>query len=502
MLLESYLADEHGFLDRLEGMWAFALYDGRQGKLLLSRDRFGEKPLYVFNGRDGFFFGSEPKLIWSLSGEKPAINQRQILRYLVNGYKSLYKRGETFFEGLSEIPAGCVVRLDSGGTPDTQRYWEPRFAPQKMTVAEAVDGVRERLIRGLDIRLRSDVPLAFCLSGGVDSAALVSLAAKRLERDVKTFSIYDTDPRYDERDNIQATVQDVGCANLLVDIPRVDFLERLKMLVSYHDAPVATISYYIHSFLSEAISRQGFRVAVSGTGADELFTGYYDHFNLFLYEIRDRPELAFAVAAWANGPGRFVRNPHLKDPQLYLKDPFFREHIYLNADRFKKTLKVPFAEGFEEAHYCDTQLRNRMWNELFVEAVPVILHADDLNSMYFSVENRSPYLDRRLFEFMATVPNELLIIDGFGKYLLREAVKGVVNDKVRLDQRKKGFNASVASLTDLDGETREFLAQDSPLYEWVDKNQVLALLKEKPLPNSVSKHLFYLLSAKMFLDVN
>ena len=101
-----------------------------------------------------------------------------------------------------------------------------------------------------------------------------------------TFSILDQDERYNELDNMKATIDDLDCRHELIEIPKTNFLQRLRMLVRYHDSPIYTISYYVHAFLSEAIAKAGYRVVVSGTGADELFTGYYDHFNLHLYEMR------------------------------------------------------------------------------------------------------------------------------------------------------------------------------------------------------------------------
>jgi len=118
-------------------------------------------------------------------------------------------------------------------------------------------------------------------------------------------------------------------------------------------------------------------------------------------------------------------------------------------------LKVDFKEDFIEEDYGYSLLRNRMLNELFHESIPVILHEDDLNSMMYSVENRSPYLDSGLFDFAYSIPVEYLIQNGYGKYVLRQAMKGILNDKVRLDRCKKGFNASINSLLDFNDEKRK-----------------------------------------------
>jgi len=485
-------------------MWSFAIYDRKKEELFLSRDRFGEKPLYLFECPDGIFFGSEVKFIRSLAEASLAVNKRHVLRYLVNGYKALYKTDDTFFEGVRELPFATNLVIGSDLRCHSRRYWEPTHTPRAMTIDEAVEGFRHHFMESIKLRLRADVPLAFCLSGGVDSAAIVSVAAKSFNYDVATFSIVDKDERYNEYDNMKATIDDVGCKHTIIEIPQEQPFSRLEKLIRYHDAPVYTISYYIHSFLSQAITEQGYRVACSGTAADELVTGYYDHFNLYLYEMRESPKYSQYLDEWKRNTGRFVRNPYLKDPELYFKDNSVRDHVYLNNDVFADYLKTGFSEQFKETAFCGSLLRNRMMNEMFHESTPVILHEDDLNSMFYSIENRSPYLDSRLFNFCYSIPSEYLIRDGYGKYILREAVKGILNERVRTDRQKKGFNASINSIVDLSRkENRDYFLEDSEIFELVDRDKIGQLLsQEGPLPNSYSKFLFNVLNAKIFLKNN
>ena len=130
----------------------------------------------------------------------------------------------------------------------------------------------------MKIRMRSDVPIAFCLSGGIDSASLVSISTKKLGVKAKTFSIIDNDPRYNESDNIMETVKTLDVKIRVLNLKNIDFIGHLKKLISYHSSPISTISYFVHSLISKEASQQGFKVIISGTGADELFTGYYDHY--------------------------------------------------------------------------------------------------------------------------------------------------------------------------------------------------------------------------------
>ena len=122
----------------------------------------------------------------------------------------------------------------------------------------------------------------------------------------------------------------------------------MENLIRYHDSPISTISYYIHSFLSESIKKQGYKVAISGTAADELVTGYYDHYNLYLYEMRNSKNYKKYLEDWHNSFGKVVRNPYLKNPELYIGNPDFRDHIYHNNDDFAETLKTNFSESITE----------------------------------------------------------------------------------------------------------------------------------------------------------
>lgn len=505
VLAKAYLQWGSACTERFEGMWAFALYDNRVHQLLLSRDRFAEKPLYVYHTAEGTYFASEVKAIVGLCGHTPEVNEEHLLRYVVNGHKSLYKTPQTFFKGVGEVPFAhnAVITPDAPGQLKATAYWTPQLSEQpNMTEQEAIEGTRERLIESVKLRMRSDVPLAFCLSGGVDSASLVSIAAKELGADVHTFSIIDKDARYDERDNIEATIADTGCQSTQIVLSTEDDnISRLESLVRYHDAPVATISYFVHSCLSEQIAKRGFKISISGTAADELLTGYYDHFVLHLHEVRNHPEFERFKAEWEQYPLQFVRHPDFRKFDLYFNNPGKRDHIYLNNDVFRSMLREDFHEPFTETKYCDSLLRNRMMNELFHEVVRVILHEDDLNSMKYSLENRSPFLDTQLFEWAYSIPSHLLINKGYNKYILREAVKGILNEQVRTAREKKGFNASINSIFDFSNpEHRAYFLDDSPIFQYFDKTRMEEVLGRGEFPNSYKKFLFNFINAKIFLE--
>lgn len=503
VLLETIARGGWEALDRCEGMWGFALFEEADGTLTLCRDRFGEKPLYVYRDETGLYFGSEAKFVFTLLGRTPPPNMRQVRRYLVNGYKSLYHSGETFFEGLEELPRAALLHVGADGSERLERYWEPPpLEPREMSFEEAVAGTRERMIRSVELRLRADVPLAFCMSGGVDSLSLISVAKRVLGHDVHGFTIVNEDARYEEQEMVDHAVAELGLRHTSVGLDTRDFLPRLRALVRAHDAPVATISYYAHWLLMAQIHAEGYRVSISGTAADELFSGYYDHHLAYLREVRADHALATASrAAWQEHVAPVVRNPYLSNPDLFVDDPAFRDHIYLDAHELTSMLTEPFCEPFEERRHADDVLRNRMLNELFAEAVPVILHEDDLNAMAFSIENRSPYLDRELFEFSLTIPTRHLVRDGRAKAVLREAMRGIAPDRALDNRRKVGFNAPIEALLDRDDPAvRAELLADSPIFDVVRRDRIEAMLDLGSLPNSRSKFLFNFLCSKCFLE--
>ena len=500
---------EAGLAD-CEGMWAFALCKPN-GSLLLGRDRFGEKPLYLYRDSTGLYFGSEPKFIFALLGRKLPVNYHHLYRYLTMDYKVVYEhlydqdRQETFFEELVELPPAHILRVDAEGKQTLCRYWQPKFQPNEdMSYEEAVKGVRERLFKSVELRLRADAPLSFMLSGGVDSNALVAIAKKELGYPVHTFHIANTNPRYDEGTMVDAAVSGLNVEKHTTIPLRVDgFLESLQELTLYHDSPVLTLTGYLQWQLAKAVAQQGYKVAVSGVGPDELWAGYFDHWLFYLREmwLHSRTLYAETLAAWEMYIHPMVRNPYLRDPDLFIKNPGYRKHLHLGSEEFTQFLKEPFDEPFTEELFCKDLLRNRTLNEALHESIPVILKCDDRAFMFWSVENRSPYLDRQLFEFSLTIPTKYLIRDGYTKAPLRDAVRGLVSSKILNSRRKIGYNTDILSLLDVHApKVQEWLFGDSPLYAHVHREMVAELVAKPYLENHWSKFLFRLISSRFFLE--
>lgn len=491
-------------LSACEGMWAFAYFDDVREELHLSRDRFGEKPLFVFEGEGGVYFGSEPKFIFAMLGRQLPVNKNHIRRFLVNGYKALYKSAEGFFDGLEAINPGSVWTYGAQTRRETF-FWAPDFEVQDDLVdfSVAVSETKEALVRSVELRMRADVPVAFLLSGGIDSNALISIAKRVFGYDVHGFTIVNTDARYEEKDMVEAAVRDLQITHTEVPIETANFLENLRTLVRYHDSPVSTITHYAQWRLLETIQRAGYKVSISGTGADELFSGYNDHHHAYLaaMETEDASRYHEASKEWLEVVAPFVRNPFLQDADYLVNNPEARDHIFLDSRKFSRLLTNGFVEPFKEGNYSNILLRNRMANELMHETVPVMLHEDDRNAMYFSIENRSPFLDTGVFKLAQSIPTRHLIRDGRAKAVLREAVRGIAPEAVLNNPRKVGFNAPLFGYLDMsDSSVVEHVLDDSPIFEIVKRDEIALLLHQGKLSNSESKFLFSFISSKMFLE--
>ena len=490
-------------VSKCEGMWAFAYYDNKKKKLFLCRDRFGEKPLFYYKSEKGIFFGSEIKFIFALLGKKLSINYDHLKRYLVNGYKSIYKVNETFFENLYEIKSGYFYEIDEKIKIHKKRYWQPTFDKYnyKLSYNEVTEKTLDLLKESVKLRLRSDVPIAFCLSGGIDSNALISISQKCFNHNVHGFSIINDDERYEELDMIEHVEKKMKIKVTKINLTKDKFLQNLKEQIIYHDSPILTITYYAQWCLMKKISDEGYKVSISGTGADEIFSGYYDHHNAYLYYIKENHYKKYkeCLRNWNDQIGVNIRNPFLKDPD-YFSNKENRKHIYLNRDFFLSLLRKNFDENFNEINYSKILLRNRMANEMFNESVPVILHEDDLNSMYYSVENRSPFLDSKLYDFSLTIPTEYLIQKGLAKTILRDALKNIAPQKILKNPRKVGFNVPLNSYLDFENnDTKDFLLEEGEIFQIINRDKVSKIFRND-LTNSFSKFLFNFINAKLFIE--
>ena len=504
VLIKLYDCYREDSLKLLEGMWAFAIYDKVKKNLILSRDRFGEKPLHIYKTNNGIFFGSETKFIENLSSNIQEPNHLKSKTFLNFGYNSVFLNKQTFKKNIFSINASSFININSKLEISEKKYWKiGRYKNDiQMSSKVASEKVNDLITNSLKIRLRSDVKNIFCLSGGIDSGSLVSIASKKFNMKVDTFSIIDSNsPKYNERHLIEKTLEDTGAKKNFLFTEKINFFETLKKVVKYYNSPVLTVNYLLHALMQKKIKDLGYKVVISGNGADEISAGYYDHYLYHLKDLKNfgtNKEFKDGYADWKKYLHPIIRNKNFKNFNKYFKNiqnPTIKNEY---KDIFKSNLDL----NLKSSNFFHSDLKNKM-NSQIPERLYPILYMDDLNSMMNSIENRTPFLDSKLVEFLFTIPSSIYIQKGYSKYILRNSMKGILNNKIRNARRKYGFNASLSSFKDFTKKKYiEYLYDNiKDISHLINKEKLYKLIKKIDLAHMTdneNKLLFRLISTSMF----
>jgi asparagine synthase (glutamine-hydrolysing) len=489
----------------LKGMWSLAIWNSKSNELLLSRDRFGEKPLYYYHDKKNFYFGSQIKQIILLSNQKLKVNEKQIINYLALGYRSLEKYNMTFFKNIKKVPNASYLKFNLKKII-IKKYWMLKFKPDyNLSKKDITEKVREKVTEAVKRTTTSDVPLSITLSGGIDSNIILSIIKKIVKKEVHSFSIVDRDKRYDESLAINKTNKIINHLNTKLYLKKIkfnSFISKIEDIIEYNSMPMYTITSYVSNALHRLIKKKGFKVSISGIGADELFAGYYDHGLYFLASQKKNKEFKKHYYFWKKNIRKFIRNPYLRNVNIFLKNNYYSQHIFNGDKNILSLLNKKNYSLFVDHFFCKDILRNRMLNELFYETIPPILNEDDQNQMFSSVENRSPFLDVDLVEFANTIPSKFLINEGFGKSLLRDAFSFIVPKHIIQNKIKTGFNASIDSIFYRKSKlfNNYFLDKNLLIYNYIDYNKIQNFLKKKTLSNSESMFIFRIINCNIFLE--
>ncbi|MCC7364532.1 MAG: asparagine synthase (glutamine-hydrolyzing) [Dehalococcoidia bacterium] len=443
VLLRAYQEWGVDCLSRLNGMFAFALWDGPKRNLFLARDRFGEKPLYMARSPKGVCFASEMKAIQAVRPELRQPNRRVVFRYIARGDLDLDE--ETFFEGIEALPAAHYLMLDAAGRGEPRRYWSPAAACVPKDPAEAVEGFRELLFDAVRIRLRSDVPVGSSLSGGLDSSSIVAaINAQKGSRRVhqKTFSARFHSKAHDEGRYIRLVADAVDAESHDIWVEPDCFLAEFDRLQYHQEEPIASSSPFAQWLVMRLAHENGTTVLLDGQGADELLAGYDQAHGMFWahWLRRGRPDRV----------GRellaFSRRYHaLREPALFaayyslpgkLRDGL-AEFYYRSSDIVSPELHTDFAPAHVDTiEPFPDRLRNELVRWQMTTQLPEFLRYADRNSMAFSREVRLPFLDHRLAEYCFGLPPDLMLHRAVTKLPLRRAMRGIVPDEI-LDRKDK-----------------------------------------------------------------
>ncbi len=413
-ILHLYEEEQDRLLARLQGMFAFALWDAPRRRLLLARDRLGIKPLVYAHHGERFYFASESKAILMDPDFPRRPNRVAIDRLLAH----LYLPGADFLiEGIHRLPPGCWLRWENGQL-QLERYWQPRFHPTRsLTEADAIAEFRSRFEAAVASHLVSDVPVGALLSGGMDSAGVVAQMTRLLDRPPATFTV-GLAGASDERPIARRLAEKFGTDHHELELQPDRFVQDLPRMIWHLEEPTP-ISFLPLFYLAEFAKRK-VKAVLIGEGADELFAGYR---RLLAFTSR-LPLLPRGVR------GRLYR--------LGLHSLSSSRRLRLNGAHAAGAAIDPLQAMLRDSDH--TPLSAILRFEQTYELPDYQLHRVDRMTMAWGLEARVPYLDHRLVEVVNSFPDHLKLNGWERKYLLRRALAGLVPDEV-LQRRKTGFGA-------------------------------------------------------------
>lgn len=447
VIIAAYLKWGISCVDRLNGMFAIALYDRLSSKLYLIRDRIGKKPLYYELEDQNIYFASELKPLMSRPGFKKNINGKVISKYL---YQHYINAPETIFSNVMQLEPGTVLEYHLGQIK-TWKYWDiaseyARNSAQPVKdYDEAKKGLKERLLKAVESRMIADVPLGTFLSGGYDSSVVTALAQEISERPVRTFCIGFNDKRYNEAEYASMVASHLGTDHTELYIDEKELFEMVEDIPKFYDEPFADSSQ-IATMMVSKLARQEVTVALSGDGGDEFFCGYnvYDK----IAKAQKLDALGGMVHSVANLPGlrnldaeqklpfkvRVISSNRNPETKTQLGSPY-----YIDVAR-KMVLGEQESCFYEfESKYAATDWQSkRMLLDMETYLPGDILVKVDRASMRYSLENRCPILDKNVCEYSFRIPHEFKYKDGIKKYILKDIAYDYIPRDL-LDRPKTGF---------------------------------------------------------------
>ncbi|SMQ69067.1 asparagine synthase (glutamine-hydrolysing) [Altererythrobacter xiamenensis] len=437
-------------LARLEGMFAFVIYDREKDCIFAARDPFGIKPLLVYRSDDEIIFSSElaPIVEWIKPDRFDPLSAAYSLRWGMNDGDR-----KTIIPGVERLPPGSFVslELETLSLSETESYFDlDRIEKRDWQYGEAVEALRTCFLESVERHMRSDAPIGFALSGGIDSSAIVCAAHYLGHRDIKTFSYLPQDERISEKRWIDIVARHVGAETHFIRPATGAVLENLEHVVRHQGEPFASLSIYAQYEVYGEVARQGVKVLLSGQGADELLAGYISYYQLAMANALKRGDVSIFMryvrhfsARFGISNGAILRNlarsllPY-GIRQSMGKRQFSQMAPWIEADAM---------QAFGMDAWADLALHDPTSSSitaLLVQSIRrslvALLRYDDRNSMAHSVESRVPFLTPQMAELCLSFPDEFLIDEaGVTKKVFRDAMRGIVPDDVLARADKIGF---------------------------------------------------------------
>jgi asparagine synthase (glutamine-hydrolysing) len=462
-----HLYEEHGAgcVEYLRGMFAFAIWDQRRRELFIARDRLGVKPLYYVHANDGsLYFASEIKALLEAEAVKPELNYNALPDYLANHAPS---GADTLFRGVKRLLPGHTL-LWRDGKLEVKKYWDVSFTKhdeQKRSDADYIAEWKDLFTESVRLRLMADVPLGMFLSGGIDSSAIAAVMSGMVSDPIKTFSVAFAEREANELAYARIVSQAFKTNHYEVLVSPKEFFSTLPKLVWHEDEPLAHPSSVALYFVSQLAARH-VKVVLTGEGSDELLAGYGRYRKTILNQKLAQQYEQFAPSAVRHMVRQRIEGlpaSRLKQKlsRTFLTQPAALESIYFdNFAVFPRAMQHQLLtpEAREQLVTPDpyTVMTDLLASSDAVSLLDQILYVDtktylhellmkqDQMSMAASIESRVPFLDHKLVEFSAALPQRMKLRGGTTKYILRECMKGVLPQEI-LSRPKMGFPVPIGS---------------------------------------------------------
>jgi len=437
VLLKSYEEWGEECLNRFNGMWAFVIYNKETKEIFGARDRFGIKPFYYYKDEESFLFASEIKAIRSVLKTPLSVNDQAVFDYL--SFNRTDYDNKTFYNEIYKIPHGHCFSFNTDREFKLKKWYDLKSNCNKEPID--ADAYRELFTSSIKLRMRSDVPVGVCLSGGLDSSSIVSIISKKLNfKEIKSFSaVYEKGQRGDESEFIDEMKPYLNNMNYITPTAK-SLYNDIEDMINTLDEPVPTTSIYAQYSVMK-LAKEHAVVTLDGQGADEQLAGYHYFYGFYFKELLKK----FSLGKLSFEIYHYIK----KHKSLYgVKTLIF----FLLPEKLKIKLRVKKASYLQDDFYKNHNTKSIIAGDLygaktlkeslinhFEYKLEHLLKWSDLNSMRFSIESRVPFLDYRLVEQTLSLPNNSYIRKGLTKYILRESIKSIVPEKIRLRYDKMGF---------------------------------------------------------------
>lgn len=473
-------------VNRFNGMWAFVIYDKANHQLFASRDRFGVKPFYYVHNKNCFAFASEQKALLAGGAVDFKPNASAIFDYWM--FSNMERKEEGMFEGILELfPAhNLTLNLQTGELNKWKYYtltYNKRYDVDGFKEKQAVDKIRSLVTDSIKLRLRADVEVGSCLSGGIDSSSIVSTIYQSNHTALNTFTVGFDDKSIDETNWANIVSGYAQSKAHLVRPNAKELLADIKNLIYCQDIPIWSTSTYAQYRVMQLIKETGIKVVLDGQGGDELFAGYESYYFYYLEDILKSQGISAFIRA-SKEIQKLI--PSLKQhfKQMVLKEYLFRlpakqqlaarlsihkELKYLNRD-FLNAHVAQLDDKPAVAESVNDALSNDFNNSL----LKTYLRCEDRCSMWHSVESRTPFSDDiNLIEYVFSIPSKYKIQQGTLKPLLREAMRGVVPQQILDRKDKKGYlTPGPGWIADIRNDIR-YIFEDPAIEQFIDCKKVL-----------------------------